>query len=222
MRLRGPLTTALALTLAGLTASPSLAATTGLPIAKPLAWTDIAGDANGVNSQNGLLDGVPDTATPASIKSDDITGVSFARTDDGKIVTGLQVTMTLSAAPAAGALYRITGAATGCTTFWFQYTWTAGGSPVATLRHNCGVPVTTTGAVGGSTVTVPVPAAVVGNSIVWTLKLTDLPSGLVVGSVLSPNLAEVRAVVGAAGVSLITAPTIDQTEAQTKTYTIGQ
>ena len=220
MRLRSTLTTALAL--AALAVTPNLAQAAGLSPAAPLSWADMPGDANGINSQNGLLDGVDDTATPTSIASDDILKVKFARTDDGKAVTGLQVTMTLSAPPAAGALYRITGAADGCTTFWFQYLWTAGGSPVATLRHNCGVTATTTGAVSGSTVSLPVPAVVEGNSIVWTLKLADLPGGLKVGSVLSPALAEVRGVVGGAGVSLITAPTIDQTEVQSATYAIGK
>ena len=222
MRLRGTLTTAL--TLAALAATPTLAgaSTAALAPGKPLTWADIASDANGLNSQGGLLPGVEDTATPASVKSDDIIGVTFARTDDGKAVTGLKVTMALTGAPAAGALYRVTGAATGCTTFWFQYTWTVGGAPVATLRNNCAIAATTTNSVSGGTVSTTIPAAVVGNTIVWTVPLDQLPAGIALGSVLTPAVGEVRAIVGAAGVSVLTAPVIDQTPAAPGTYTIGQ
>lgn len=222
MRLRGTVTTAL--TLAALAATPSLAqAAPALASARPLTWTDAAGDANGLNSQGGLLPAGPDnTATPVSIASDDITSVTFARTDDSKAVTGLKVTMTLTAAPAAGALYRVTGAADGCSTFWFQYTWTVGGAPLATLRNNCGVTATTTNSVSGGTVSTPITAAVVGTSIVWTVPLAQLPAGIIVGSALKPALGEVRAVVGAAGTSLLTAPVIDQTPVQSSTYAIGQ
>lgn len=221
MRLRGTLTTALAL--AALTATPSLAAVTtkaGLPAAKPVSWTDVAGDANGLNDESGLSPAGPSNmATPGSIASDDLLAVTFARLDNSKTVSGLTVTMKLSAPPAAGALYRITGSAAGCSTFWFQYYWGLGASPVATLRHNCGVAASTTSAT--TTVSVPIDAKVVGSSIVWTLKLTDLPAGIKLGSVLSPTLAEVRAILGAAGTGL-TLPTIDQTDVQTATYKIGQ
>ena len=222
MRLRGTLTTALAL--AALTATPSLAAVTtkaGLPAAKPVSWTDVAGDANGLNDEGGLLPaGADNTATPGSIAADDLLGVTFARLDNGKAVTGLQVTMTLKAAPASGALYRVMGSAAGCSTFFFQYSWAVGGAPVATLRHNCGVAASTTSV--NPTVSVPVEAKAVGSSIVWSLKLTDLPSGIKLGSVLSPTRGETRTIVGASSQSLLTAPVIDQTDLQTATYKIGQ
>ena len=231
MRLRSTFLTALAL--AALTATPSLAATkvppkvspkpkasVGLPLAKPLTWTDPAGDANALNNQGGLVPAGPNsTVTPGSRSADDLLAVTMGRQDDGKAVTGLVVTMKLSGAPAAGALYRVTGAAAGCTTFWFQYSWTVGGTAVASLRHNCAVaagatPVTTTA-------TVLIDGKVVDNSIVWTVPLAQLPTGVALGTVLSPALGEVRLLSGAAGQSAISAPVLDQTEVQTGTYKIG-
>src|SRR5437764_12314252 len=120
------------------TASPALAGGKKLAPAVPLSWTDMAGDANGFNDQGGIVPAGPtDTAGPAQYDAADITGVTFARIDDGKKVLGLTVTMKTSGAPSQGLLYRVTGAAGNCTTFWFQYNWVAGGTPAGTLRHNC-------------------------------------------------------------------------------------
>ena len=231
MRLRSTFTTALAL--AALTATPSLAAgkvppkvppkpKVSLPVALPLVWTDPAGDANGLNNQGGLVPAGPNsTVTPGSRSADDLLSVTMARLDDGKAVTGLVVTMKLSGAPAAGALYRVTGAAAGCTTFWFQYSWTVGGTAVASLRHNCGVAAAATPATA-ATATILIDGKVVDNSIVWTVPLALLPTGITLGTVLSPALGEVRFLSGAAGQAALSAPIVDQTEVQTATYKIGQ
>ena len=201
-------------------ATPALAGAKLAP-SKPLAWTDTAGDANAVNDQ-GLPVPVPgDNAGPAQWDAADITGVTFARLDDGKKVLGLTVTMKLSGAPSQGQLYRVTGAAGACSIFWFQYSWTAGGAGAPTLRHNCAPSGSPTGAVS-DTVSIPVDGKAVGSSIVWTLLLKDLPAGVKLGSVIAPTLGEVRVIVGAAGTSGVTAPVIDQTPTQTSAYKIGQ
>jgi hypothetical protein len=146
--------------------------------------------------------------------------VTFARLDDGKKVTGLTVTMKLSGTPSQGFLYRVTGAAGNCTTFWFQYSWAAGGAAAPTLRHNCVANPDPT-SVGG-TVNQAIDGKVVGNSIVWTLLLKDLPPGVKLGSVISPNLAEVRHILGGPGTPGATAPVVDQTAVQSSAYKIGQ
>ena len=219
MRIRRALP--LALVVAALAATPSFAGGKLKP-AVPLAWTDVAGDANGLNDQGGIAPAGPnDTAGPAQWDAADIVGVTFARVDNGKKVLGLTVTMKLSGAPAQGELYRVTGAAGNCTTFWFQYNWAAGGTAVPTLRHNC-VPSGSATAAVSDTVSIPIDGKVVGSSIVWTLLVKDLPPGVKIGSVISPALGEVRGIVGAGPESLITAPVIDQTPTQTATYKIGQ
>jgi hypothetical protein len=68
----------------------------------------------------------------------------------------------------------------------------------------------------------PIDGKVVGNSIVWTLLVKQLPPGVKLGSVISPALGEVRVIVGAGPVSAVTAPVIDQTPTQTAAYKIGQ
>lgn len=220
MRVRRAVPVALAL--AALLAAPSFAAGKKLAPAVPLAWTDISGDANGLNDQGGIVPASPgDTATPSDYSGADVKGVTFSRLDDGKKVLGFTVTMSLSGAPSQATLYRVTGAAAACSTFWFQYTWTAGGEAKPTLRHNCAPSGSATAAVS-DTVSVPVDGKVVGNAIVWTVLLKDLPAGVKLGSVLSPDLGETRFIAGAAGTSVVTAPVIDQTAGQTAAYKIGQ
>ena len=208
------------LVVAAVAATPPLAGGKLAP-AKPLAWTDMAGDANGFNDQGGAAPASPgDTAGPAQYDPADIVGVSFARLDDGKKVLGLTVTMKLTGAPSQGLLYRVTGAAGNCSTFWFQYSWPTGGPGVATLRHNCVANPDPT-SVGGTT-NQAIDGKVVGNSIVWTLLVKDLPPGVKIGSPISPALGETRAILGGPGTPGATVPVIDQTATQTAAYKIGQ
>ncbi|MCU1591692.1 MAG: hypothetical protein JWP11_2948 [Frankiales bacterium] len=219
MRIRR--TVPLALIVAALAASPSMAGAKLAP-PKPLAWTDMAGDANALNDQGGLAPAGPgDTAGPAQDAAADILGVTFARLDDGKTLLGLTVTMKLSGAPSQGHLYRVTGAAGACSTFWFQFNWTAGGNGSSTLRHNCVANADPT-SVGGTT-NQTIDGKVVGNSIVWTLLVKELPPGVKVGSPIAPALGETRAIIGVAGApQSLTAPVIDQTATQSAAYKIGQ
>jgi hypothetical protein len=208
------------LIVAAVSATPALAGGK-LAASHPLSWTDTAGDANAINDQ-GLPAPVPgDNSGPAQWDAADIVGVTFARIDDGKKVLGLTVTMKLSGAPSQGVLYRVTGAAGACSTFWFQYNWTAGGTGAPTLRHNCVESGSATAAVS-DTVSIPIDGKAVGNSIVWTLLVKQLPPGVKIGSVITPDQGEVRGILGAANESLITAPVIDQTPTQTAAYKIGQ
>ncbi|MBK5307110.1 MAG: hypothetical protein JJD92_10520 [Frankiaceae bacterium] len=209
------------LVVAAVAATPALAGAKLAP-AKPLAWTDMAGDANVFNDQGGLAPApLPESAGPAQWDAADVLGVTFARLDNGKKLLGMTVTMKLTGAPSQGVLYRVTGSAANCTVFWFQYNWTAGGSGAPTLRHDCVDSTSATAAVS-NTVSIPIDGKVVGSSIVWTLLLKDLPPGVKVGSIISPALGEVRGIVGAAGTSAVTAPVIDQTPTQTSAYKIGQ
>jgi hypothetical protein len=220
MRIRRALPLSL-FVVAAVAASPALAGGKLAP-AQPLAWTDMAGDANMFNDQGGIAPAAPpETAGPAQYDAADVLGVTFARIDDGKKVLGLTVTMKLTGAPSQGLLYRVTGAAGACSTFWFQYNWTAGGTGAPTLRHNCSPSGSATAAVS-DTVSVPIDGKAVGNAIVWTLLVKDLPAGVKIGSVISPDLGEVRGIIGAGPESLITAPVIDQTATQTAAYKIGQ
>ena len=223
MRIRRALPLSL-LVVAVVAATPALAGpkSAKLAPAAPLSWTDMAGDANMFNDQGGIVPvAPPESAGPAQWDAADILGVTFARVDDGKKVLGLTVTMKTTGAPSQGQLYRVTGAAGACSIFWFQYSWTAGGTATPTLRHNCAPSGSPTAAVG-DTVSIPVDGKVVGNSIVWTLLMKDLPAGVKLGSVISPALGETRFIVGAAGTSGVTAPVIDQTPTQTAAYKIGQ
>jgi hypothetical protein len=146
----------LVLVATALVASPALAGGKKLPAPAPLSWTDVAGDGNVLNDQGGIAPAGPnDTATPADYSAADITGVTFARLDDGKKVTGMTVTMKLTGAPSQGTLYRVTGSAGACTTFWFQYSWSAGGAGAPTLRHDCVDSTSPTAAVS-NTVSVPI------------------------------------------------------------------
>jgi hypothetical protein len=208
------------LVVAAVAATPALAGAKLAPSA-PLSWTDMAGDANAFNDQGGAAPASPpETAGPAQYDPADILGVTFARLDDGKKVLGLTVTMKLTGSPSQGLLYRVTGAAGACSTFWFQYNWPAGGNGVATLRHNCVANADPT-AVGGTT-NQAIDGKVVGNSIVWTLLVKDLPPGVKIGSVISPALGETRSIIGGPGTPGVTAPVIDQTATQTTAYKIGQ
>ncbi|MCU1622473.1 MAG: hypothetical protein JWL79_1318 [Frankiales bacterium] len=89
------------------------------------------------------------------------------------------------------------------------------------LRHNC-TPSNSPTAVVSNTVSVPIDTVVKGSTITWTLKVSDFPSGVKIGSVLSPALGETRTIVGAATTAAATAPVIDETATQATTYKIGQ
>lgn len=206
------------------TAVPSIAAAKPkLAPAKAVSWVDPAGDANGLNDQGGVAAGAPANGPalgPLNLASADILGVKISRVDDKKTVQGIAVSLTLAAPPAQGTLYRLTGLAGDCTTFWFQYNWVAGGTPTSTLRHNCAPSGSPTAAVS-DTVSIPIPAAVSGNVLTWTLPLKLMPAGIKIGTRMEPEYAETRLIIGVGPQGLVTAPTIDETETQTISYRIG-
>lgn len=93
------------------TAGGLLALAVPSPAAPAPQVTDLAGDANGVNSQSLGLP-LPGTATaPASNGAADIVSVTFAtawkKLGSVKVPNGVTVTMTLSGAPAEGTAYAV-------------------------------------------------------------------------------------------------------------------
>lgn len=199
-------------------ASPSLAKAKPkpkpkLPASKPLVVTDNAGDANGINDQGGLLPANPEQSTPQGQRTAaDILKVTFARTDDGKAVTGMTVTLSLAAPPDRGTFYRVTGSVPACSVFWFQYGVDLAANPYdGNLRHNCA------GDGGGpvpATANMSIPTVVKGNDIIWTLPAKMFPAGVKLGNLISPIGVETR------GYAQATAPVIDQLKTD-KSYKIG-
>jgi hypothetical protein len=210
------LTAAAALTVG--MAGPSMAVVKkkpALPKAQPLVATDTAGDGNGLNGQGfGDVTGQdPSQATPADRSAGDITKLTIARTDDGKTVTGLQVTLSLSAAPDRGTFYRVSTSVPACSTFWFQYGVDMTGAPTpGNLRHNCSGDGS---GVVPATVNVDIPTVVKNTDIIWTLPLKAFPAGVKLGSLIDSISVETR------GYAQATAPVIDRLTTD-KSYKIGQ
>lgn len=133
--------------------------------------TDPSGDANHINDNAPVVLPVDNPANnnPTPVGSDDAADILSIEwktlRDKKKAVTGFTVTMALKAGPTkAGMLYRATSETTECTTLWFQYyTSKPSLTPQASLRHSC----------SGSSVVVPIPAKVVGKTIVWTFLFKD-------------------------------------------------
>lgn len=185
-----------------------------LPKSAPVVITDNGGDANGINDQGGLLPANPEQSTPQGQRAAaDILKVTFARTDDGKAVTGMSVTLSLAAPPDRGTFYRVTSSVPACSTFWFQYGVDLAASAYdGNLRHNCA------GDGGGpvpATVNQSIPTVVKGNDITWTLPVKLFPAGVKLGHLISDIAVETRGYVQA------TAPVIDQVTTD-KAYKIGQ
>jgi hypothetical protein len=178
---------AIALT-AGLAASgTALAAPKApkLPKAKPLAITDQAGDANGINGQ-GVVTGTPDPATaPASRAAADIVSWGLGREDDGKVVKAFTATMTLSSAPDQATQYRIRLQAPACTTWFIEYQFPPTGAEAAItkgglVRENC----------SGAAVFTDVTATIKGNTISWRIPVKGMPGGVKLGDVMTVVGAE--------------------------------
>ena len=186
-----------------------------LPKAAPLVATDISGDGNGINGQgfDNITGQDPSQATPSDRSAGDITKLTIARTDDTKTVTGLQVTLSLSAPPDRGTFYRVSSSVPACTTFWFQYGVDMTGAPTpGNLRHNCAGDGS---GVVPATVNVDIPTVVKGNDIIWTLPIKMFPAGVKLGNVIEAIKVETR------GYAQVTAPVIDRLTTD-KTYKIGQ
>jgi len=214
MRLTRPV---LGLALAGLLAV-SLQAEAAGP--KPVAITDLAGDANAINTQGVLTEDpveVPPVSTGgAQVAGADILGVSWQTLTTTKKVgrktvvvpNGLQVVMKL-AAPAQGQfIFRATAAATGCPTFWFNFGNFATGTKTSSIQHNCpgfvGANATST------TQSQPANIVVAGNTITWTLTPKMLPAGFKIGSKLTELGGTSRSYAGTPTTGGATAPQFDE------------
>lgn len=206
------LTVVVALAIAVAAGSPALAAKPKkLPAPKPLVTTDPAGDANGINSQGGLVP-VPSQSGQGQRTAADILSVALGRLDNGKAVTGLTATFVLSAAPDQGTIYRLQMSAPGCKIFWLSYNVPIGGPISANIQDDC--------TTAGTSVVTPVTATVKDKTIKIAVPLKALNKKITLGTALTGMYGESK---GHAytGVRNPTAPTIDETTIATATYKIG-
>lgn len=206
--MRKPLVLAAVAALSVGLATPSLAAGK-LPKSKPLVVKDVAGDANGLTSQAGLPAPVDNTATPANAKDADILSFSLARLDDGKKAIGLKATLTLAAPPAQARDYRIRLSSPTCSTYFLEYEFAPALGGTGEIRDNCAV------ATGSTATFTPVDAAVVGNSIVWTIPRGAFTGDVKIGTVMQVHGAE------SSVETVAIAPQLDSVKLET-TYKIGQ
>lgn len=201
--------------LVALAASPSLAAVrkpVKLPASKPITITDKAGDANFLNSQSELLPADPSQSGPMQYDAADILSATVSRMDDGKKVLGLQVTFTLSAAPAQGVIYRLQATTPSCGTFWVSYNYPLGGSGAGALRSDCETP--------GTTVNAAMAAVVKDKTVTVQLPFTALPKNVKLGQALTIDLVETKGHASTPAVAP-TIPTFDDADGKDVVYKIG-
>jgi hypothetical protein len=166
--------------------APASAATrpaSKLPKAKPLVVKDATGDANGLNSQGGLLPDPGAQATPVQDAGSDIVSFTLTRKDDGRKVTALVAKMTLAAAPAADRNFRIRMSSPECSTYFLEYDTSSALGAGANLRNACG---DATGATFS-----PIDAVVSGSTITWTVPVKGLPGDVKLGTPLTVQGAQV-------------------------------
>ena len=171
-------------------ATPSFAAgSPKLAKATKLVVTDVAGDANGLNTQGGLVPVAPPVpGTPANLKQADILSFSLGRKDDGKKVKALVGTLTTAGPSDKGVDYRIRMSAPGCTTFYLELERSALGDS-AYLRHNCTEGEATSGGANFD----PIDVVISGSTITWTVPISALPGDVKLGSVLEVKGAQTSA-----------------------------
>lgn len=201
----------LALAVATAAGTPALATTKKLPAPKPLVTTDPAGDANGINTEGGLVP-VPSQSGQGQRSAADILSVALGRLDDGKVVKGLTATFTLSAAPDQGTIYRVQTSTPDCKIFWLSYNMPLGGPVSANVTDDCDT--------AGTTVSTPVTATVKGTTITIAAPFASLNKKIKLGTTLSGMYGETKGHVYT-GVKNPTVPTIDETSVASATYKIG-
>ncbi|MCW2543099.1 MAG: hypothetical protein JWM40_651 [Frankiales bacterium] len=173
---------------------------------KPVSWTDISGDGNGLNGQ--VLSGGPGdtgTATPGSQAGMDVVKAELANTyvKVGKKVTcsGFTATMTLTGPPAANAHYRIQGVTETNPLFViFEYD-TADHSE--DIRYG-------TSTTDDNTISFKKSVKVVGNKIVFTLTQTDFKA---IGEKNGSRLETMDSSVSASVAGALFLPVIDKAPA---------
>ncbi len=228
MRLTRP-ALAVTLVLAVAASSPAFAAAAKKPAPPvPVKITDPAGDGNALNDQ-GLGLPVPSASTPVQVAGADVTAISWTTlakltTVRGKKVyvpTGLQVKMTLSAAPQANVIFRVTASAGDCSIFWFNYSKFVDGGTSATLQHDCPGFVKKNAA--SSSESVPVDSIVTdANSITWTVKSKSIPSSVKVGTKLTEVGGQSRFYAGTSATGGATVPSLDEVNGGDTVYTYGK
>lgn len=152
---------------------------------KPLVVKDLAGDANFVNGQGGLLPADPGSfATPVQDAGSDIISFTLTRKDNGRKVTALVAKLTLAAAPASERNFRIRMSSPECSTYFIEYDSSTALGASASLRENCD-PDSPTAAFN------PIDAVVSGSTITWTIPINSLPGDVKLGTVLEVQGAQV-------------------------------
>ena len=197
----------LALAVAGLTALTLNAQAAGL---SNLSFTDISGDANGLNGQ-GIVTGTPDAATdPLSYAGMDFTKVTLANLGKkAKDCTGFTLTMEFAGAvdPSAPAIYRLIGQTTandGIFQLYLNNGPAAGGA--TEVRYGAGDQ--------DETFALSKPAVVAGNKITITVTKADIKGfGDKLGDVSSDITMDTRI---STGVSFV--PQVDTIDASDKVF----
>lgn len=174
--------------------------------------TDGTGDANGINGQ-GFNSGIdPQERTePADVPAADIVSVLFmtnfvTKKSHGKKVkapSGFTVTLNLAAAPTADIEYRVTGAAAGCSSVYFEY-HTAPDGTASGARCPGPTPLQDTNYV--------VSGSASAQKITWVVRDGVFRNG----TVFSSLTAQTRTIA-----VRVTAPQIDYASSTT-TYTVGK
>jgi hypothetical protein len=180
--------------------------------------TDATGDANGVNSQPGLLGTGgpnPNAATaPASYSGDDILSVSFVtnfvtkkvKRKTVKTPVSFTATMRLAAPPDAQSYYVVDATSSDCPDgISFEYSTESQFEADGVSCFDA-----SSGSIGSINDYPAMPAVVKGNTISWTVPV----SGIKVGTVLSGLEAY-------AGVGPFSTGTLDEADS-TATYTVGK
>lgn len=193
-------------------AVPASAGVPRLPRVQVLTVGDAAADANGLNSQAGLVPVPAGYLTGVSVASADIVSFSLSRKDDGHRVLALVGTLTLAAPPSPGVDYRIRMSAPHCGIFFLELERSVLGE-ASYLRHTCATG-TTEVSTGGATLLFA-RSVTVGNSITWTVPLRDLPAPVRLGTVLTVTGAQTS------GDAVVIGPGIDEVMTS-RTYRIGQ
>lgn len=187
----------------------------------PFTFTDMVDDANALNNQGNVLPVNPEQASAIDMKGADIVSVTYTRLDDRRRVLGMRLSLTLSAPPLPGVLYRVMTTTRNCPILWFESSAAVGATPTWVLRHNCGLRDLGVSVSGGLT-TKAIDGAMKGQTLTWDLTRTAMPAGLAVGAQLNESRAETRLVARAADTTVVTAPVMDQTAVQDMGYRIGQ
>lgn len=178
---------------AALVASLAVGSPAAAQHAESVTFTDIAGDANGVNAQErGGGDGI--ATGPASVDAVDLREITVAPVysdpdvDGSRSVEAFTVSITLTAPPASGYAYHLSATGEGCRALFVDHYRFQDGDVRTQLRVSCN---------GERAIATPLADAVVeGRKITTTVPLAGLPASVRAGGTLTNLYAYTRGNVG--------------------------